>query len=219
MTQTIDRPSPTLSRWPFLPLTGAVIVAGPLLTLISELVAPREPEGKSEAAEIRFLVDNADRLTASWVIGLVAAAALAAGYVLAASRITGRGRLVGRVAATLGVLGAVGLGGHFAVSLATLDVALEDGSMAAAVAAAENGRAAIATLPPVVLGLNLAIVLICVAAYRARLAPGWVIVLGALALVGDFSPTNYNTVLHAAFATIAFAMVAAGLRRQAPTQR
>ena len=51
MTQTIDRQEATLSRWPILPITGAVIVAGPLLTLVSELIAPREPEGKSDAEE------------------------------------------------------------------------------------------------------------------------------------------------------------------------
>ena len=218
MTQIINRPTATLSRWPFLPITGAVIVAGPLLTLVSELIAPREPEGKSDAEEVRFLVDNADRLTFSWIIGLVAAAALAAGYVLIASRLAGRGRIVGRVAATLGVLGAIGLAGHYAVSLATLDVALEDSTLTAAVAAAEDGRAAVATIPLVVLGLNLAIMLICVAAYRARLVPGWVIGLGVLAFLGDFSPTNYNTVLHATFATVAFAMISAGIRRATPTE-
>jgi hypothetical protein len=218
MTQTIDRQEATLSRWPFLPITGAVIVAGPLLTLVSELIAPREPEGKSDAEEVRFLLDNADRLTVSWIVGLVAAAALAAGYVLIASRLAGRGRIVGRVAATLGVLGAIGLAGHYAVSLATLDVALEDSTLTAAVAAAEDGRAALATIPLVVLGLNLAIMLICVAAYRARVVPGWVVVLGVLAFVGDFSPTNYNTVLHATFATVAFATIAAGIRRATPTE-
>lgn len=217
MTQTIDR-SATLSRWPFLPITGAVIVAGPLLTLVSELIAPREPEGKSDAEEVRFLVDNADRLTISWILGLVAAAALAAGYVLIASRLAGRGRIVGRVAASLGVLGAIGLAGHYGASLATLDVALEDSTLTAAVAAAENGRAAIATIPLVVLGLNLAIMLICVAAYRARLVPGWVVVLGVLAFVGDFSPTSYNTVLHATFATVAFALISAGIRRATPNE-
>lgn len=217
MTQTIDRRAATQSRWPFLPLTGTVIVAGPLLTLVSELIAPRESEGKSDAQEVRFLVDNADRLTFSWIVGLVAAAALAAGYVLIATRLAGRGRIVGRVAATLGVLGAIGLAGHYAVSLATLDVALEDSTLSAAVAAAEGGRAAIATLPLVVLGLNLAIMLICVAAYRARLVPGWVVALGVLALVGDFSPTNYNTVLHAIFATVALAFISGGIRRATPT--
>lgn len=218
MTQTIDRQSTTLSRWPFLPITGAVIVAGPLLTLVSELIAPREAEGKSDAEDVRFLLDNADRLTFSWIVGLIAAAALAAGYVLIASRLAGRGRIVGRVAASFGVLGAIGLAGHYAVSLATLDVALEDSTLSAAVAAAENGRAALATIPLVVLGLNLAIMLICVAAYRARLVPGWVVALGVLAFAGDFSPTNYNTVLHAIFATMAFAVISAGIRRATPAQ-
>lgn len=189
-----------------------LLVSGPLLTLVSELIAPREPEGKSDAQEVRFLVDNADRLTASWVVGMFAAAALATGYVVMASSLRSRGRIVGRIAAVLGVLGAIGLAGHYVASLATLDLALHDSRLSGAVAAMEDGRAAIATIPLVVLGLNLAVVLITIAAFRAGWVPAWVIALGALALFGDFSPTNYNTVLHAVFASVAFLFIARGMQ-------
>jgi hypothetical protein len=193
----------------------ALLLAGPLLELTSELIAPREPEGLSNAGDVRFLLDHASRLTVSWMVGIFAAAALAAAYVVVAQRLVGRGRSVGTVAATLGVLGAVSLAGHVAVSLASLDVATEDGSLAAAVHAMESGRAALATFPFLVFGLNLAIILISVAAARAGLAPRWVIVLGVLAFLGDFSPTNYNTVIHAVFATLVFGFIANGLRRSA----
>ncbi len=43
--------------------------------------------------------------------------------------------------------------------------------------------------------------------------------LGVLALVGDFSPTNYNTVLHSTFATIAFTFIAVGLLRRTSVDR
>lgn len=203
---TISSATPK-GRW-LLPL----LLAGPLLNLASELIAPREPEGKSEAQEVDFLLANADRFTASWVVGLVAAAALATAYVLTAGRIDGRGRRIAAVAAVLGVLGAVGLAGHYASMLTTLDIALHDSSLSSAVAAAEEGRAAMATLPLVILGLNLAVVLVCVAAFRARLVPGWVIAVGALAFLADWSPTSWNTVMHAAFAATAFAFIALGLR-------
>ena len=214
MTQTIAPPTPTRAAT-FSAGARILLVAGPLLTLVSELVAPREPEGMSEDEGIMFLVDNAARLTASWAIGLLAAGALAAAYVVIATRLVGRGRIVGRVAATFGVLGAIGLAGHYGASLAMLDVALHDSALGSAVEAAEDGRAALATVPLVVLGLNLAVVLVCIAAHRAGWVPGWVIALGVLALVGDFSPTNYNTVLHAAFASVAFLFIASGpVRRQ-----
>lgn len=210
-TVTPNRSAPTVHP---LSVAGVILLlAGPLLELTSELIAPREPEGLSDAADVRFLLDHSTRLTTSWVVGIFAAAALAAAYVVVAQRLVGRGRRVGTVAASLGVLGAVGLAGHVAVSLASLDVANEDGSLFAAVHAMESGRAALATFPFVVFGLNLAIILISVAAARAGLAPRWVIVLGVLAFLGDFSPTNYNTVIHAVFATLVFAFIASGLRR------
>ena len=190
----------------------ALAIAAPVLTLVSELLAPREPSGKSATEEVAFLVDNAGRLTASWVVGMAAAAALVAAYVLVADRLTGRGRIVGRVAATLGALGGAGLAGHYASMLTTLDVALHDSGLSSAVAAAEDGRAAIATVPLVVIGLNLAIILISIAAYRAGWVPAWGIGLGVAAFLGDFSPTSYNTVLHSVFATALFVLVVRGSR-------
>jgi hypothetical protein len=164
---------------------------------------------------VTFLVDNAARLTVSWVVGLAAAAALVAAYVLIADRLTGRGRIVGRVAATLGALGGAGLAGHYGSLLTALDVALHDSSLSSAVAAAEDGRAAIATVPLVVIGLNLAIILISVAAYRVGWVPAWGIGLGVAAFLGDFSPTNYNTVLHSVFATALFVLIVRGSREPA----
>ncbi len=79
----------------------------------------------------------------------------------------------------------------------------------------ESGRAAFATFPFVVFGLNLAIILISIAAARAGLVPRWVIALGVLAFLGDFSLTNYNTVIHAVFATLVFGFIASGLRGSA----
>ncbi len=209
MTQTLTPPSTTPTAT-FSAAARILLVAGPLLVLVSELVAPREPEKLSEDEGIRFLIANADRLTASWVLGMLAAAVLAAAYVVIASRMGGRGRVVGRVAAVLGTTGAIGLAGHYAASLVTLDVALHDSTLVGAVEAAEDGRAALTTIPLVVLGLNLAVVLVCVAAVRAGWVPTWVIALGVLAMVGDFSPTNYNTILHAVFASVAFLFIASG---------
>src|SRR5947207_3170342 len=83
----------------------ALLLAGPLLELTSELIAPREPEGLSDSGDVQFLLDHARQLTTSWVVGIFAAAALAAAYVVVADRLVGRGRIVGTVAAALGVLG------------------------------------------------------------------------------------------------------------------
>lgn len=209
----LQHSAPLTARAHALPLA---VVAAPLLVLASELIAPREPEGKSPTEEVAFLLDNSTRLTVSWVIGMVAAAALAAAYVVVAGRLPRRGRRVGRVAATLGVLGAAGLAAHYGSLLTTLDVALHDSSLSGAIVAVEDGRAAMAALPPVILGFNLAIVLLSVAAFRAGWVPAWGIGLGAAALVADFSPTAWNTALHALFAAALFAAIALGASDREP---
>lgn len=188
---------------------AALVLGAPALVLVSELVAPRETDGLSPAAQATLLLDNSGRFAVSWTIGLLAAAMLGAGYCIAATRLTGRGRIVGRFAAGLGVLGAAGLAGHMSVSLAVRDLLLDDSGATAAADAAFNGLSAVVTVAPVVIGLNLAVLLLSIAAYHAGWAGWWVIVAGSLALVADFTPTTYNTILHAVFATSVFAAVAA----------
>jgi hypothetical protein len=209
LTATTSRTRPTT-------LLPVLVVAAPVLELISELVAPREPGGLDDAGTVAFLRDNAGRLTASWLIGLLAAAAIGTAYVVIACRLTGRGRIVGRVAAVLGVLGAGGLAAHMGISLGALDLALSDPGLGGAIDTLDGGRAALATIPTVVLGLNLAIVLVSVAGARAGWIPRWGILLGVAALVGDFSPTSYNTVIHACFAAALFALMVRGWDRSLP---
>lgn len=192
---------------------AAVVVAGPLLVLLSELLAPREPDGRSPAESAALLLSNDGRFAASWSVGLAAAAFLSAGYVVAAGRVRGRGAAVARVAGVLGVLGATGLAGHMAVSLAGRDILLGDPGAVGAADAVFNGLSAVTTVLPVVLGLNLAVLLLAVAAFRARWAGWWIVGLGALALVADFSPTSYNTILHEVFALPVFVAVALRVAR------
>lgn len=197
---------PTPSR-----AAAAVVIAAPLLVLASELVAPREPADESPAADATFLLDHADRFVVSWGIGLLAAAALAAAYLLVVRHLDGRGRTPARVAAVLGVIGAVGLAGHMAVSLAVRDILVADPSAAAAADDAFNGLSAVLTILPVIVGLNLAVLLLSIAVHRAGWAGRWVIVAGALALLADFGPTSYNTVAHAALALGVFGVASARL--------
>jgi hypothetical protein len=185
------------------PLARVVVVAAPVLLLASELLAPRETSDLSAEEDLAFLLAHESRLAASWVLGLVVAGLLAAAYVLLVSRIRGRGSVVGRVAGVLGVAGAVGLAGHYAISLAMLDLA-------------QDATSAFLTVLPVIVGANLGIILLAVAVVRAGWAPRWVIAAGVLALVADFAPTTYNTVLHAVLAIAVFAAAAVGART-APT--
>jgi len=206
VSTTAPAPGPGLGR-----VAALLVLSAPVGLLLSELVAPRETSDLSEAQDLAFLLDNSARLTASWLLGLVVAGLLATAYVLVVSRIRGRGAGVGRVAGVLGVSGAIGLAGHYAISLASLDVA-QHGAAASTVGAMEDGTGAVATLLPLIIGANLAIICLAVAATRAGWTHWWVVVAGVLALVADFSPTSWNTALHAVLATAVFGAVVAGLR-------
>jgi hypothetical protein len=213
LTTTPARGSTTPAAPGLGPVAAALVVAAPVTLLVSELTAPRETSDLSEAQDLAFLLGNDDRLTASWLVGLVVAGLLATAYVLVVSGLRDRGRVVGRVAGVLGVAGAVGLAGHYAISLASLDLAQHGGS-AQLVATLEDGTGAVATVLPVILGANLGIVLLSTAVVRAGWAPRWMVGVGLLALVADFSPTSWNTVLHAVCATVVMAGTVIGMRRE-----
>ena len=209
MTATLTPPveaAPALG-----PVARTLVVAAPVLLLVSELVAPRETSDLSAEQDLAFLLAHQSRFLASWTLGLVVAGLLATAYVLLVSRLRGRGSLVGRAAGVLGVAGAVGLAGHYAISLAMLDLA-QAGASASLVAGLEDATSAFVTVLPVIVGANLGVVLLAVAVVRAGWAPRWVVAAGVLALVGDFSPTSYNTVLHAVLAIAVFAAAAVGAR-------
>lgn len=127
---------------------------------------------------------------------------------LIATRIQGRGRIVARVSAVLGVAGAIGLAGHSAASLLVRDLLLQDVSLAGVIDEAEFGIAAMSSVFPVIFGLNLGIVLLAVATTRAGWTTWPLVVVAVLALVADFSPTNWNTVLHAALASVVLGVIA-----------
>ncbi len=189
------------------PGVAAIAIAAPVVLLASELVAPRSPDGLSDKQDLAWLLEHHQRLQLSWLIGLVAAALFAAAFVLVADRLRGRGRTLARIAGALGLTGAIGLAGHMAISLATRDIGLDDPSAVRAVASAEDGLGAVATVAPVIIGLDLAIVLISIAAVMAGLAPRWAIVLGVGAFAADWSPTSWNTVLAAVLITVLFALI------------
>lgn len=206
--QLIDIPPVSARDYWRSPLTVSLIVGGPLLVVLSELVAPRQPGDLSPAADAAFVIGSSDRFLWSFLIGLVAAAVLAGGFVYVATQIRGRGAVVGRVAAVLGVAGAVGLGGHMATGLLVRDLYLQDAGLASVVSDVEFGVAAVATVFPVILGLTLGPILLAVAAFRAGWVGWWVIVVAVLAFVADWSPTNYNTVLFGVLATVVFGAIA-----------
>lgn len=217
MTSSLTRPAeaarPAPRRAPVSP-SGAVLVAGPLLVLASELVAPRQPGGLTGAEQAAWVTAHADRLLWSYLLGLLAAGFLAAGFTVVAARVTARGRVPARIGAALGVAGSVGLAGHMADSLRIRDLLLADPAVVDAVVRTESGIAGAATILPLILGTTLGLILVAVAAARARWTGRWVVVTAVLALVADFAPTSYNAVLFSLLATVTMAALAVGMLRR-----
>ena len=210
----IDVPPRTVRSRNWSPGATLLLMGGPVLVFLSEVIAPRHPDDLSPAQDAAFIVGNSDRLLVSWLVGLVAAAVLAAAFVLVSTRLRGRGRIVGRVSAVLGVAGAVGLGGHMANELLVRDLMLQDAGVAATIAEAEFGVAAVSTVFPVIFGITFGLILIAVAAFRAGWVGWWVIVVAVLAFVADWSPTAWATTLFAAMATVVLGAIAASSGRR-----
>ncbi len=61
---------------------SATVLAGPVLVLVSELVAPRFPDGLDATGEAAFLLAHTGRFTASGLIGVLAGMLLVAGFTL-----------------------------------------------------------------------------------------------------------------------------------------
>lgn len=178
-----------------------VVASGLALLLASELVAPRMPDGLSAKESAALVIGHADRFLWSYLLGLLAAAGLVALFLLVGTTVRGRGAGLARVSTVLGTLGGIGLAGHMSGALLARDLLLADAGTAGVVnEAAYSGVSTIATLLPLVVGLDLGFVLLVGALVRAGRLPAWAVAAAVLALVADFSPTSWNTVLFSAIA-------------------
>lgn len=176
-----------------------VVTSGLALVLVSELVAPRMPDGLSAQESAALVIGHSDRFLWSYLIGLLAAAGLVAMFLLVGTSVRGRGAALARVSTVLGTFGGIGLAGHMAGALLARDLLLADAGAAGLVdEAANSGMGTVATLLPLVVGLDLGFVLLVAALARAGRLPAWTVVVAVLALVADFSPTSWNTVIFSA---------------------
>ncbi len=201
-----------------LSVRAAALVAAPLLVLASELAAPREPDGLSDRAEAAFLVDHSQRLLVSGLFGLLAGTAQTAAFLVVALTPWERGRSALRVAAFPGIAGGVGLVMHMTALLAGRDILLDDPASYATVHALDSGTNTLIALLALVVGINLAMIVLAAGAKRAGLAGWWVVAAAVLGLVADFWDTSYNTIGWSLFATAVMVPVARGAAAAARRQ-
>jgi hypothetical protein len=196
-----------------MPLLVPALIAAPVLGLVSELVVPRDPT-ENATDELALIASHSTAFLAANLVYLVAATVLAAG---AASLVAAaRGHVFLRIAGSMVFVGALALVGHAFLLLAVRDLAVhtDQAAMASADATISEGVGAMVLLALRFFSLDLGITLVTVAAWRARLIPGWAAPLGFLALAGDFSPWTINGILFYLGSAIAFGAIAVGVRRK-----
>ena len=172
-------------------LAAIGLILGPLALLAANIV---EPDTADEGAE--YLADvakNAGRLETSTILYIIGFTALIAGVVGIVHVVRERGVVLAHIA---GVIAAVGL--VFFVALVTTslyDISLAQNAARAEAVKAYDGvedlTAAYVILIPALLGTMIGLILLAVAAWRARFAPVWVpvvVFLGFAAIIaGDGS--------------------------------
>lgn len=197
-------------------LLAAALVTAPVLLLVSELIVPRD-NTENPAEELALIADHGGAFLAADLMYFASMVLFAVGVRGVLGLVTGRGRTFVRVAGSMVFLGAIALTAHAMLLLAVRDLALapDRPAMAAANGVISEGVAAIVLLVLHLFAFDLGLTLFTIAAWRARLIPGWAAPLGFLCLAGDFSPGSYNGVLLGLAATASCAVLAAGVLRTA----
>ncbi|WP_345752323.1 hypothetical protein [Microbacterium rhizophilus] len=196
-----------------------LLLAGFVLVAVSELVAPHQSVASDDPAQrAQFLVEHQGPLLASYVMAFLAAPIIGAMFVRLGCLPAGRGRIVGRIAAGFGALGATGLAGLRTADMISLDLYVQDPSVAPVVeTVGETGASGAVVFLALLVGMMTGLVLLAIAAVRAGWAPWWIIALAVAAVVSDFLPFDYKTTLFGLLAALVCGLVLAGARRASRT--
>ena len=212
----ITRLSPTQRR-----LTGAALIAGPVVTLAGMATTPWESENTTAAYQAA--------LSAHPTQGQIACLLLVFGYALLGlanftvlRHAVAAPRVLRAITYVLCFFGATILPGMVLVDFYDLALATElppAQGVAVADAATGYGLAAIAQAPAI-LGFALGMVLVATTAWKAGFARGWLPVLLLAGIVVSFAGPPAMIVVSSLVILIAYAIVARGiLRRSAPAPR
>ncbi len=200
-------------------LTGAALVAGPVVTLAGMATTPWESEKTTAAYQAA--------LAAHPTQGQIACLLLVFGYALLGlanftilRHTTAAPRVLRGVTSVLCFFGATILPGMVLVDFYDLALATElPPAQAVAVgdAAGGYGLAAIAQVPAII-GFSLGMILIAVTAWKARVAPAWLPVFLLAGIVVGFAGAPAMIVVSSVALLIAYAIIARGILRRPAAQ-
>jgi hypothetical protein len=156
---------------------GALALIGALCADLVEYVV--DPVNTSAAEKVyEAAVQEHGRMIAA-AIALLASAVLIvpAGFLLSTA-LDGRGRVIGRIAGALALLGGIGHGALAAVYLMWAGMPGEAADRDEIIAALDrvNESSAVLVMAPLAIAFPLSLVAIVVAVVRARIAPRWILV-------------------------------------------
>ena len=198
----------------------ALLASGPLLIFISELVSPPWPDGADAATQASFVLANADRLLPSHLLSLIGGALLAAAFVRAPGLLLSRGRTLARIAAWIGAAGATGLVAYQGSSILVLNALQADVAVANGVHQAfMTGFVFPLLMVPVIIGVPVGILLLAIAALRARLVRVWVVIVAGVALLSDYAPPPFDIGAFSALAAVVLAAIGLGALRPERARR
>ena len=200
-------------------IAGACLVASPLLHFASYFLWPAGSEG-SAGSQLAAAAAHPGAMVAASVVETGGWVLLLPPLMVLWNEVRGRGAALVGTGAWLAVLGVLGFTVSGALNLITVDLSGAPGGAATYDAVRHDGALVAWVVLPILIGLVGLVVLLAGIA-RARLGGWWLPLAGAVAVVTDqvFSEVENPVVLSAAFAPMAAALIAVGVRLTAEAQR
>ncbi|HEY0949249.1 hypothetical protein [Nocardioides sp.] len=194
-------------------LTAIGLAGSALLVGAASLIAPANTGGPEELYTIG--TESAARMTAEAYLLTLSSVLLVFGVIGAARLATGRGRLAARIAAGLGVLGALG---HVAysvfslIALALVDSDLPRATVITALEAIDASAGVGLMVLPLILAYALSVLVLPIALHRAGLVRLWVVGLAAAAVLVEVVVPGTSVLTNAKYLFAFVAMAAIAVR-------
>ena len=195
-------------------LTRLAIIAGPVVTLAGMAATPWEPE-KTTASYLDALAENPTQAQIACLLLVFGYALLGLANFTVLRHADAAPRVLRSVTAVLCFFGATILPGMVLVDFYDLAIATELSraqGVAVSDVAAGYGLAAIAIVPAL-LGFALGMVLVCVTAWKAKLAPVWVAPVLLIGIVVSFAGPPAMIAAASVLIVGAYALIARGITR------
>jgi hypothetical protein len=188
--------------------TGLLLIAGPLLMLLSQIAAP-DIDNDDKTKELASLAAHKSAFAATAIVFLIAGLCILGGAIGLIHLFRGRGVGLGQVGASLLVLGATATIGWYTFMALEYEMAAQSGLDRAQMALFLHKVDSVSMEIPLIVmslaGLVVGLVLLGIAAWRRGVVPRW-----AAAIIVVAGPLNFFSE-GKALEIVAFAFLLAGL--------